>query len=264
MTAPLDYLDHLARESARFGEVLRDVGPQVPVPTCPQWTAEDLLWHLAEVQWFWGTILRERLTGEAAQKRKPARPSGLEAVRGFFAEASGQLHQALAAVPAQTPAWTWSTDQTAGFIRRRQTHEALIHRLDAELVAGQRTPMDVALSADGVDEALRIMYGDTPPSWGRVVADPGSLLRIKSTDTGSSWLIMLGRFRGTAPEDGVTYDEPRLQIAAVDLDAEATIEGRAEDLDCLLWRRPTLQPVNRSGDVSVLAAFDATIAPGIS
>ena len=51
------------------------------------------------------------------------------------------------------------------FIRRRQAHEALIHRIDAELTAGDRTPMDTDLSADGVDEALHFMDAGLR-SWG--------------------------------------------------------------------------------------------------
>jgi hypothetical protein len=60
--ADLDYLDHLARESARFVAVLRDTAPGARVPSCPDWDADDLLWHLAEVQWNWGTIVREHIT----------------------------------------------------------------------------------------------------------------------------------------------------------------------------------------------------------
>ena len=70
----LDYLEHLATDSARFGEVLRDLPAETPVPACPDWTADDLLWHLGEVQWFWGTVVRENLTGAQAEEVKPPRP----------------------------------------------------------------------------------------------------------------------------------------------------------------------------------------------
>ena len=53
----LDYLTHLARDSARFAEVLRETPPGKRVPTCPEWDVDDLLWHLADVQWFWATIV---------------------------------------------------------------------------------------------------------------------------------------------------------------------------------------------------------------
>ena len=62
----LDYLGHLARESALFGHALDGAAQDAPVPSCPGWTADDLLWHLGEVLWFWGTIVRERTDAEGA------------------------------------------------------------------------------------------------------------------------------------------------------------------------------------------------------
>src|SRR5665811_2356206 len=44
----LDYLSHLALDSARFVEVLRQAPSGARVPTCPDWDADDLLWHLGE------------------------------------------------------------------------------------------------------------------------------------------------------------------------------------------------------------------------
>ena len=52
-------------------------------------------------------------------------------------------------------AWHWSSDHPVGASIRRQAHEALIHRLDAEETARARSPpLDPALAADGVVEAL--------------------------------------------------------------------------------------------------------------
>ena len=263
MSADLDYLDHLVRESQRFLDVLSDASPDAPVPTCPDWNADDLLWHLAEVQWFWGTIVREGLTGDEAEERKPARPAERAALEAFFARSSSDLVNVLTATPPGTHAWTWSADQSVGFIRRRQAHEALIHRVDAELTTGQRTGMDPQLSADGVDEALRIMYG-TPP-WGSFTPDADTSIRLRSTDTGDSWVVTLGRFTGTDPDTGTTYDEPDLHADDVDAggDPAATVSGTAEDLDCWLWHRPTRAPLERSGDPSVLERLEA-IAAGIN
>jgi uncharacterized protein (TIGR03083 family) len=262
----MDYLDHLVRDSARFAEALHGVPAERRVPTCPDWNADDLLWHLAEVQWFWGTVVRGGLTGPEAEKLKPERPAGREPLEAFFQEVSGRLVDALRDSAPDAPAWTWSTEQTAGFIRRRQAHEALIHRLDAELLTGERTPMDQSLSTDGVDEVLRIMYGGAPP-WGRFTPEPESTVRIRAVDSGASWLVTLGRFSGTDPDDGRSYaDEPDLRAAESDSgeDAAATISGRAEDLDCWLWHRPPVQSLARSGDQEVLGQFDAIITPGIN
>ena len=265
MAPNVDYLAHLARESARFAEVIAEVPPVARVPSCPGWSADDLLWHLGEVQWFWGTIVREGLTREQAEQRKPPRPAGRAALLAFYRRASRDLSEVLAAVPATAPAWTWSADHTVGFIRRRQAHEALIHRVDAELAAGGRSPMDPHLSADGVDEVLRIMYGGDLPEWGTFTTGSGTALRLQATDTGQSWLVTMGQFTGTDPGDQASYDQPGILVtSAPGTGAAASVRGNAADLDCWLWRRPSLMPVERSGDPDLLSAFDAMIAPGIT
>jgi uncharacterized protein (TIGR03083 family) len=265
MRPSVDYLAHLAQESARFAEVIGEVPPEARVPSCPDWSAGDLLWHLGEVQWFWGTIVRERLTGEQAEQRKPHRPAGSANLLAFYQRASGDLGEILAAVPATAPAWTWFQDHTVGFIRRRQAHEALIHRVDAELAAGGRSPMDPQLSADGVDEVLRVMYGGEVPARGTFTPGSGALLRLQATDTEDSWLVTLGRFTGTDPNDQARYDQPGIQVtSAPDTGTAASVRGNAADLDCWLWRRPSLGPVERSGDPDVLSAFDSLIASGIT
>jgi uncharacterized protein (TIGR03083 family) len=267
----LDYLTHLARDSARFVEVLRQTPPETRVPTCPEWDADDLLWHLVEVQWFWGAIVTRGLTAgsDVEALDNGGRPVDRDDLLAFYDHASGVLHQILSTTPDNKPVWTWSDDHTVGFIRRRQAHEALIHRLDAELTAGERTPMDADLSADGIDEILRVMYGGAP-SWGRFTPDPTQTLRIQTTDTGQSWLLTLGQVTGT-DDDGTTHDEPDLRVAESDTGgsdtgetAAATVSGAAADLDCWLWHRPPTGEIERTGDPQVLQHFDQIIAPGIS
>jgi uncharacterized protein (TIGR03083 family) len=263
--ASLDYLDHLARESARFAAIVDTTAPDAPVPTCPGWSADDLLWHLGEVQCFWGTIERDGVDAQAAGAMKPPRPAHRPGLSEFYQSASRELRAALALVPPETPAWTWADDKTVGFIRRRQAHEALIHRVDAELTAGQRSELDPALSADGVDEALLVMFGGRAPAWGTFTADEAKTARIVATDTGDSWFIRLGHFAGTDPEDQQSYDEAAIRVADADDGgrATATISGMAADLDCWLWGRPPLRALERSGQAEALSAFDAIIARGI-
>jgi hypothetical protein len=80
-----------------------------------------------------------------------------------------------------------------------------------------------------------------------------------------SWLATLGRVTGTHPDSGKVYDKPALVIANADLGgpAAAELSANAADLDCWLWRRPTEQPVDRSGDTEVLTRFEQVIAAGI-
>ncbi|HUZ52774.1 MAG TPA: maleylpyruvate isomerase N-terminal domain-containing protein [Streptosporangiaceae bacterium] len=262
----IDYLGHLARESALFAHAIGGTAAGTQVPSCPDWTADDLLWHLAEVQWFWGTIVGQGVDGAGAGALAPSRPEDRAALMDFYLSVSGELGTALASAAPETPAWTWSDDKTVGFIIRRQAHEAMIHRVDAELTAGhRRSHLDPALSADGVDEALRIMYGGDLPVWGTLVPGDARTLRISATDTGDSWFVTLGQFSGTDPEDQKSYDRPGIQVTGTDpgTPAAATVRGTADDLDCWLWHRPPDTPLERSGNVGILGEFDAVIADGV-
>ena len=263
MAENLDYLTHLRVESARFAEVMRDAPPSAPVPTCPDWKSDDLLWHLGEVQWFWGAIVREGLT-DPSSLEDPQRPGDRAGLLEFFESASTELQRTLAETAPDETRWTWSKEQAAGFIRRKQAHEALIHRVDAELTADvQRADMDPALCGDGVDEALRIMFGGVP-EWGHIEAEPGATLRISATDTGRSWLVTLGRFTGADPE-GTSHDDPDMLVADTDSGEEtaATVSGIAADLDCWLWGRPTTGSLERSGDEQINARFQEIVDQGL-
>ncbi len=261
----LDYVAALTRESARFAEAIRGAAPEVPVPTCPGWNADDLLWHLGEVQWFWAAVVREDVTGAQAEELKPPRPPDRPGLLAFFERASHDFTEVLAATPPESAAWTWSDDQSVAFIRRRQAHEALIHRVDAEVTAGSRTPLDPALSADGIDEVLRVIYGGVP-DWGAFTPDEASpAVRLQATDTGGSWLVTLGRFTGTDP-GGTAYDEPDIHTADGDpgTKAAADVTGAAADLDCWLWHRPPIGLVGLTGDSDVLNRFESAITADVS
>jgi uncharacterized protein (TIGR03083 family) len=266
MATDLDYLEHLTRDSARFRAALHPVPSGARVPTCPDWDADDLLWHLGTVQWFWSQVVGRPITSGAdvAALEHPERPPDRAGLEAFHERVSEDLVRALAGTPPQTTAWTWSREQTAGFSRRRQAHEALIHRLDAELTAGERTPMDATLCADGVDEALRIMYGGHP-DWGVFTAEDGATVRLRTTDTGDTWLVTLGRFVGHEPEEDTDVDEADLGVADRDPggEAAATVSAAAADLDCWLWHRPPVGTLDRTGDASVLDRLESVMSPGI-
>jgi Mycothiol maleylpyruvate isomerase N-terminal domain len=102
MGTDLDYLAHLARESARFGEVLRGLAADAAVPACPDWNADDLLWHLGGVQWFWGTVVREGLPGAAVGELAPERPPDRAGLAAFYERVSRDLGTALAEAPPET------------------------------------------------------------------------------------------------------------------------------------------------------------------
>ncbi len=256
--SPETYLEHIRSESARLRDVLAECDPAARVPSCPDWAAEDLLWHLTTVQWFWTTAVLDRPT-EVDEAQEPERPAAYDDLLLDFDQWSSALGGALEGVDKNEEAWTWSgdpADHTIGFILRRQAHEALIHRLDAELAAGVSSEMPAELSADGVDEVLAVMYGGCPP-WGSWAPLP-HYARIDCTDTGHEIWIQLGLFSGTNPESAEEIvDEEDLHVvpAPHDVEPDVVIGGTAAALDAWLWHRADDSELLVVGDRAVLDRF---------
>ncbi len=263
-SAAPDAVAHIRAEAQRFADVLGHADPSARVPTCPDWDATDLAWHLTDVHLFWSLVLqRQALTSDdldGVEAAKPARPAGLAAILSVRAEATRALLGELSSRHAADPAWTWfPQDQSVGFVRRMQTHEATIHRHDAELTAGLPvSPVPDWVADDGIDHAVDVMI--SPPTWASVEA-PRSV-ELVASDTGKRVVLGLGRWRGTGPESGTEFDEP----AAVRADEAtptptATVTAPATELYRWLWGRPA--EVERSGDSATLEALDAVVAVGI-
>ena len=259
----LDYLRHLRTESDRFLEVLRDADPAARVPSCPDWDADDLLWHLGEVQEFWGLVVEGRLQSPD-QAVKSGRPDGHAALVEFFEEQTARLERVLREADPAEAVWMWSSDKTVGYIRRRQAQEALVHRLDAELTTGQVSPLDPELATDGVVEVLDVMYGGCP-EWGEFT--PGDAhVSVRTTDTRLVVPVVLGRFTGTDPDDDTSYDEEDLSVQAADHAAvpAVVVSGTAADLDAWLWHRRDDAGVTVEGDQDVAARFLTLLRQPIS
>ncbi|RYP86035.1 maleylpyruvate isomerase family mycothiol-dependent enzyme [Nocardioides guangzhouensis] len=256
------YLDHIRTESRRFREVLAGCDPAARVPSCPGWDAADLLFHLAGVQRFWSTIVRQRPEGPEALA-EPERPATYDGLLGFFDESSAALVDALEQADPVEQAWTWAPEQTVGFIVRRQAHEALIHRLDAELTAGQVTPLDGTLAADGVAEVLGVMYGGGP-AWGTFTPRDG-LVRFDVGGLATPVFVRLGWFTGTDPDNGKTYDEPDIGVVPNDgTEPHVVVAGASGVLDAWLWRRGSDEGIAVSGDDAVWSRFRQIVAQPIT
>ncbi|AKU16567.1 maleylpyruvate isomerase family mycothiol-dependent enzyme [Luteipulveratus mongoliensis] len=269
MTSELPFLEHLARESVRFNDAIRLAPRDAEVPTCPGWQTDDLLWHLAEVQWFWGSILSEdlRTVQQIEDLADPERPEDHAGLLRFYDRWSPHLCESAAAADPSEPRWMWVSDpalHTVAYIRRRQAHEALIHRIDAELTAGtDRAPIDADLATDGVDEALRIMHGEHP-DWGTFAAGEHTA-RFHATDTDSTWDVSIGRFTGKPPWGGEPTDDHRFGLVEDGAASPGvTVSGKAADLDLWLWGRPTSEEVDIDGNAAALAAVHAVVERGVS
>lgn len=264
------FLDLLRRESARFREVLADAPAGLRVPTCPDWDTDDLLWHLGDVQWFWGEIAGRRLTDSAdldeMKATRPGRPTDRAGLLAFYDEFSSRLHRELSSMPPGTELYMWWRDHSAGYIARRQAHEALIHRVDAEVTAGvepgDRADIDAALAADGIDEVLRIMrvFQPEPGLQHEVIAGK---VAIAAVDTMHTWTVTPVYVTGT-DSDGGAWDEAAFLVDdEADPDVTTQICGTAGDLDCWLWNRPAAGELTRRGDDAALAGVDQVLSDSI-
>lgn len=261
LSAP-EYLEHIRAESARFVDVIATCDPATAVPSCPEWTAGDLLWHLGDVQEFWARVLQARPTKPEISELD--RPADYDDLLATYRDAAESLTEALERADPAEPAWSWRRrDDTVAFILRRQAHEALIHRVDAELTAATASDVDPRLAADGVVECLDVMYGGQP-DWGRWIGSD-DYVRLDCTDTADQVWVRLGRFNGTHPETGEeTKEEDFHVVGDPGQDPAATVTGSAVDLDCWLWHRRDDSNLQMAGDGVVLARLLAVLRQPIN
>jgi uncharacterized protein (TIGR03083 family) len=246
-------------ESGRFLETLTSVALDAPVPSCPGWQVADLLWHLAEVHGFWAQIV-DRLLEDPSAADDLERPTDT-ALQTFAAEQRTALLDALTRRSPRERCWSWSElGGEVSWVARRQAHEALIHRTDAELAAGVTvTRVDAALAADGVDELIRgFLVG--VPEWATLTPD-GTTVALECTDVGDRHVLELGRMTGTSPASGRSYDLDAAELHAdPTTPAHAEVSGDAWDLDRWLWGRGDGAALTLTGTREVVTRFRALVA----
>lgn len=248
----IDYLATLQRESNRFASVTRTAERKDPVPTCPEWNVADLIWHLTEVQYFWATVV-EGLLQDPEAVPPFVRPEDGD-LSEAFAMQSARLQDALARRKADDSCWSWHDEgHSVGWVRRRQAHEALMHRVDAEIATELRSPVDRDLGADGVDEILLVTIDlDNLPEWATFKKD-GTSARVETSDDSAAWSMNFGRFIGASPVSGNDYDFVAAQLSPSIADPTAIIRGAPEDLDLWLWGRGPIESLSISGDPQIAA-----------
>jgi uncharacterized protein (TIGR03083 family) len=253
----LNYLNAIVTESARFADVLRDTPGTSRVPSCPDWSMSDLGWHLAEVQYFWASIV-ENLFASPEAVPDLERPEDTE-LSSLFDIQSTRLVAALQARNPDDECWSWyQRGANVGWVRRRQAHEALIHRVDAELTEGSISPIDEDLAADGVDEILTTMLDSSDiPDWSRFEPD-GTTAAIASPHR--TWTMVLGRFIGTSPVTGNMYDDPAVVLQPIADIPTVTISGPGTGLDLWLWGRGNTVGLGVEGDPALLDVIRAAAA----
>jgi uncharacterized protein (TIGR03083 family) len=259
----MDRVTIIRTEAQRLADVLAAVGPDARCPTCPDWSASDLLWHLTKVHHFWAGVLaqdaRTNADIEAVEQAKPKRPTAMADLLALRDRATAALLEQLDRLDDTAPRWSWwPPDQTVGFTRRMQTYEATMHRVDAELTAGLPIgPIAPDVATGAVDHAVDVMWG-WRPEW--ATYKPRAVVEFAAPDVNHRWLVEFGHWTGTGPESGTKFDMPRA-VRATAGEPTATVTAPAVDLALWAWTRGG--SVEISGQPAALAALDAMVTNGM-
>ena len=212
-----DCTRHLAHYSRVFADAARG-NLDGRVEHCPDWSVADLVWHLTEVHWFWGTIAEGTLSEPPDESLRPARPSDAGLV-SRFEEGAGHLVRVLGAADQSASCWTWFPgQQEVAFITRHQVQEAIVHTWDAVHAAGGTLEIDPVAADDCVDEFLTTSLAEDDDAREQELTPLDGTFVLRATDTGTAWTISDGTVPGSAVmsrggRDGV----PSLEAPAADL-----------------------------------------------
>jgi uncharacterized protein (TIGR03083 family) len=249
----MDAIAIIRTEAQRLADVLAATPTDARCPTCPDWSAPDLLWHLTEVHFFWAGVLERDARTDAdiaaVEQAKPERPTGISDLLKLREQATTALLDQLGRLDDAEPRWTWwPPDQTVGFTRRMQIHEATFHRVDAELAAGVPiSAISSGVAADAVDHAVDVMWGWLPDG---ASYEARAIVEFVATETDRRWLVEVGQS---------TVGPRALRAAA----GEPTATVRAPVVDLALWAWTRGGAVEISGDDSSVAALDAIVTNGM-
>jgi len=234
------YLDEISAESRRLAAVGAETLQQ-GVPSCPEWTGRDLLEHVWHVYRFWqAQVLAANAAAplELGDRSPPEEAAPAEALE----LAAEELVDALRSAGPKAPCWNWSgRDTTARWLARRMALESAVHRYDGELTAGEATPIEAGLSADGIAEFLTVHLRTDLPEV--PTATLGGSLCLACTDVEDAWTVEVGG--------------GRLRIRNDRGPASACLRGAASDLFLFVWNRVGIDALELTGNRSVAAAWES-------
>ena len=238
---------HLDLEFRLLRTAIAAADPREKVPSCPDWTADRLAQHVAQTYLHKVECIRR---GSFPDHWPPAglNPNPVGVLDEAYAALSGCFDEHR---PSDTAATWHGPDQTVGFWIRRMCHESVVHRVDAELVAGlQLAPIPDDIALDGVDEFLVLFLGYLSREWPERFADvlAGADPRPVRIETGGhDWTLTVepggvevGRLLAA---DEVVYERGEA----------ARIDGKPGEMLLWLWGRAEDRAVRRVGDQSLVA-----------
>lgn len=233
--------DLLEAELAEVDRAFRAVDPGAPVPSCPEWTVADLAKHLGGVHRWATHLVSTTATERDRAPRDPDRPAddaAAEVWADWLATGGRALLATLRAADPDATMWTWGDGRTVGWWTRRQLHETLVHRIDAELAASASWTVEPELAVDAIDEHLGNIAASVYFSRGVANLKGEGSLHLHTTDAEGEWMI-------TLRDDGfdITHEHGKGTVAA---------RGSAGDLLAAVTNRGGTEPLEVFGDAELL------------
>ena len=267
----LDFVEQYVAAAERFAVAVASTPMDAAVPTCPRWTAYDLVCHLGNVH-AWAATIVETCRRAAEQNDEP-RNRKSKVASEWYAGKAEDLYEVLRTADPEAPCWNFATGAGfADFWPRRQTHEATIHLVDLLGCTDGTATIDPELAADGVDEVLTVFLPRMHQRRHR--ANLTGPLCLVATDVRRSWSLS-PRAAVTDPRAGVPV-QPRgsdSESAPAVVDGPPRVVNRrlpgadqiaapAETLYRVLWGRGSRDELALSGDEARIHAFlDSRLVP---
>jgi uncharacterized protein (TIGR03083 family) len=228
----VDTATALTNENAAFAELLRDADLSMPVPTCPEWSLEQLMRHVGRGDRWCAQIVSEKLTDRLDPREVSAGkpPAGRDNEMAWLRGGVRALIDAVEKSGAQTPVWTFLGPRPASWWIRRRLHETVVHRADAALTLGIEFTITPTIAADAITEYLeRVMIraAENDPAWGGPPLDIGQSLHLHATDSG---LGVAGEWTIFGRESGIEFEHGHGK-------ATVALRGPARDLLLAIVRR---------------------------
>jgi uncharacterized protein (TIGR03083 family) len=241
-------LAEIEASTAKLAGIVSEHDPGMHVPTCPDWTLRKLATHVGRVHRWAAEIVGTRATEAIPFAAAPdgVSPDDPVAQAAWLAAGAQRVTDAIRSAGTD-PVWAFGAIVPATFWARRQAHETMVHRADAELAVGRDVELDPGLAADAIDEWLGIMAGPRSgrPDARATALPAGASLHVHASgpDGAAEWLVSHG-------DSGIAMRREHGE-------ASVTLGGPADQVLLVLVRRlPSADAgVTVSGDAAVLTAW---------
>ena len=177
----MDFAALLVADNVALAALLGEADLSTPVPTCPEWTVQQLIRHVGRGDRWSAQIVAEKSGDFIDPKTVPGGrpPADRDGQITWLKQGVLGLLDAVEQSGHDTPVWTFLGMRPAAWWVRRRLHETVVHRADAALALGAGFGVEPSVAADAITEYLeRVMIradeegpagGDRPREGGRDV-----------------------------------------------------------------------------------------------